>query len=915
MMPIPLLLTKLYIPPVRQKLVPRPHLLDRLNAGLGGRLILLSAPAGSGKTTLLSEWIGLLRVQRPTLNVAWLSLDERDNDPHRFGAYLVATLGTWESDGGEIARPEFGSSASLSEEALTALINRIVVEGSHDYLLVLDDYHVIQARPIHDALVFLLDHMPPRMHLVIATRMDPPLPLPELRARGQLVELRADRLRFTTDEAAAFFNTVMELDLSPDDVAALDARTEGWVTGLQLAALSMHNCKDVSGFIEAFAGTHRYVVDYLADQVLLRQSPSIQSFLLETSILDRLTGPLCDAVTGQAHGQVMLEQLEAANLFIVPLDDERRWYRYHCLLAELLRNRLTREQPGRAGVLHLRAAEWYEHSGMIEEAVRHAFAAGDYDLATRLIEQALCVLYTRNEIRTIIGWLEALPQELIRSQPRLCASYAAALVASGYLGSAGPLLQVTDSHLEESLSLPERAVPLSTSCPYQARCAGECYATAQGLSAYTDVLRAQIACYQNPSIAVTFGRRALDRIPAGSMRLRGFALVARGTAHLLAGSADAADRDLSEAMDIHQAGGHTAALINAAHYLALLRNVQGRLGEARAIYEQALRIVEERQEPVFTGIEHVGMGDLLREWNDLEAASHYIERGLRLAESGGDCAFLRDGYVARARLEQSLGKWDCALVSVRKAEQVVRRHRPAWDTALVEAWQARLWLARGDLPAAERWARASGLTAGGELSFLNEFGHMTLARVWLAQGRRDQAARLLERLRAAAESAGRMGRVLEILVLQALTLQADNDAVGALAALERALLLGEPEGYVRTFVDEGAPLADLLLCGTEHNVWTGPNLVPYVNRLLFHLGLQPPPQPEIQGPEIIEPLSERELQVLRLVAEGASNQAVAQTLCVAVSTVKAHLRNINGKLAVNSRTQAVARARDLRLLP
>jgi len=904
-----LLLTKLFVPQVRPNRVARPGLVARLNQALGGKMALVSAPAGFGKTTLVSEW--LQQVDRPC---TWLSLDEGDNDPNRFLAYLIAALqrinSSWGQTVQELLRPP---QAPTLTAMMVALINAIAA-GDSPFVLVLDDYHLISAPSVHDALTFLLDNLPPSsqgMHLLILCRADPPWPLARLRALGEVTEIRADDLRFTPEEAIAFFNEVMGLDLTRQQIAVLESRTEGWVAGLQLAGLFLQGLPrgDVAGFIEAFAGSHRYVMDYLVEEVFGRQSPEVQEFLLLTAILDRLSGPLCDAVVGQDGilpytSQEMLERLDRANLFTVPLDHERRWYRYHHLFADLLRDRLRQAHTECLPELYRRAAAWCESNGMIEDAVRYALQAKHHGLATRLIEQALCKLYTQNEYLTITGWMRALPQELVLSQPRLCLGYAVSLAASGDLEAAASLIEIAKSQLQESPPF-ERELSSTVSCPYQAepKCAGECYATTQGASAYVDILRARIACYQSPSMAIKIGQRAIEQLPPQYIRLRGIALLILGQAYLLDGNTDAADSALSKALETNRTSSHTAAFLNSSHHLACLRVLQGRLREAKVIYEDAVRFVAEQEQPVFAGIERVGMGDLLREWNDLESASHCISEGLRLTEAGGDFEFLRDGYIARARLDQANGNLDSALAFIQKAAQTVRRSRPAWDTAWIEAWRTRLWLAQGNLPAAARWMQTCNLSVEDSLDFLCEFGHLTLARVLLAQGKPDVADAFLERLLQAAELAGRTGRVIEILTLRALARQAYGGAPGAMGALERSLALAEPEGYVRTFVDEGAPMAALLRHALSQGIARN-----YVSRLLAAFG-----EPAAASP-LIEPLTAREREVLCLIAAGLKNQDIADCLVISVATVKSHVTNIYGKLGVSRRIQAVAQAQELGLL-
>jgi LuxR family maltose regulon positive regulatory protein len=910
MLESPLLLTKLFVPEVRPGCVPRPHLLARLNQGLCGKLTLVSAPAGFGKTTLVSEWL-----QQANQPFAWLSLDDGDNDPNRFLAYLVAALQQINGDWGQTVQVVLRTPQPPPPTTLVAtLINELAADRSK-VILALDDYHLVTAWPIHEALTFLLDNMPPQMRLVIITRADPPLPLARMRARGELTEVRVDDLRFTLEEAAVFLNEIMGLSLTSRQIAALEARTEGWVAGLQLAALSLQSLQrggEVADFIEAFAGSHHYVMDYLVEEVFSRQPSHVQAFLLQTCILDRLCGPLCDAVVDSdisPLSQEMLERLEQTNLFTVPLDHERRWYRYHHLFADLLRDRLRQTQPQKVPELHRRAAAWCEHNGLMEDAVHHALQAQDFELATRLIERVAFSLWRLSKQRTLLSWMQTLPGELVRSQPAPSLHYAAALTVTGQLDVAESILQSVESQLQ-----------------------GEWRSAAQELLPHVYRLRAYVARFTGSvADAIAFSQRALALVPETEWPRHSIALLHLGHAHFLDGNAEAASQALEEVSAASRAMQHAAAYLSSIHYLAQLRVLQGRLGEALAIYQEAMQFVDEQDDAVFAGIERIGMGDLLREQNDLTAASRYLQEGLRLAELGGDFVFLRDGYIAHARLEQTLGNLDEALAFIGKAAKVVRQHRSTWETALVEAWRARLWLAQGNLVAAGRWAQTCGLAANPRpepatssvetassrrvaglderltvddaLDFLHEFGHLTLARVLLAQGNPGQAERLLDRLLHCAESAGRMGRVIETLVLQSLALQAQNRLPQALVCLERALSLAEPEGYVRTFVDEGAPMAALLQRALARGV-----MPDYVGRLLAAF------DQAVGAQLLIEPLTGRELEVLSLLAAGLRNQEIADQLVISLATVKRHISNIYGKLGVSHRTQAIARARALGLL-
>lgn len=899
---MPILATKLYVPPAQPRAVLRPRLIERLDEGSHRRLTLISAHAGSGKTTLVGEW--LATGERPA---AWLSLDEGDNDPTRFVTYLIAAVQTVEPKVGEgllgaVQSPQ----PPPTESILTALLNEIS-PAPEDFVLVLDDYHVIDSRPVDDVLAFMIEHLPPRMHLIIATREDPRLPLPRLRARGQLTELRAADLRFTSSEAAAFLNEVMDLDLSAEQLSAVEARTEGWIAGLQLAALSMRRREDVSGFIESFAGDNRYILDYLVEEVLQRQPERVRSFLLGTSILDRLSGPLCDAVTGQEESNALLEALERGNLFVVPLDDRRHWFRYHHLFADVLSAHLRQERPNEVATLHRRASEWYEHNGLPSEAIRHALAAGDYERAAALIElSARAMLMGRRE-ETFLGWLRELPDELVSRRPVLGVYYALAVVsydleaAEVRLRDAERLLD-GKAHAGETVVVDEeefRALP--------------------GIAA---IIRAYHAgAIGDVSGSVSHARRALDLLPEDEPLWRGAAATLLGLACWNGGDLEEAYRFIADGMESLRMAGDTTQSSSGAFILADIRRTQGRLRDAARIYDQALQIAEDHGEPMPPGAAdlHVGMSELRRERDDLDSAWRYLQRSGELGERGGIWENRYRWHVATARIKEARGDLDGALESLDEAEHLYLRS-PDPYVRPIAAFKTRIWVRQGRLAEALGWARERNLSSGDDLDYLREFEHVTLARALIARyesGRSEssihEAMGLLERLLQAAQEGGRAGSVIEILTLQALARQALDDIPAALAPLERALELAEPEGYVRIFVDEGAPMTRLLSEAAERGISPG-----YADRLLAASDAEERKsggeyhQPHARS--LAEPLSGRELEVLRLVARGLSNREISEQLFLAVITVKGHNRNIFRKLGAGRRTEAVARARELGLL-
>lgn len=906
----PLLATKLHIPPVRPNLVTRPRLIERLNEGARGKLTLISAQAGFGKTTLLSEWSFQCR-----LPVMWVSLDEGDNDLTRFLAYFVATLENLQSGISEdVLEPLRSPRPPPIESVLTMLINE-VAEIPNDFALVLDDYHLIEAQPVHEALAFLLDHLPPQMHLVMASRIDPPLPLARLLARAHLTKLSVADLRFTPEEAVGFLNETMGLDLSTEDIAVLEERTEGWIAGLQLAALSMQGGEDIPGFIAAFTGNHRYILDYLAEEVLRKQPENVQGFLLRTAVLERLSGPLCDTVTGRNDGQAMLEKLERANLFLVSLDDERCWFRYHHLFSEFLIKTLLQTRPELVPELHRRACDWFEREGWAAEAVSHALAAGDSERAANLVESIARATLRRGELSKLRGWLEGLPEDLVCTRPRLCLFYAWYFLATGQLDDVEPYLSKAELELDAGsdgrISAPKEG-------------SGELNEKYREILAEATTIRAAVAGLRGEaSRAIDLARRATDLLTEGNQFLRCIITASQGFAHRVSGDVVAASQAFAECAALSRSVGATYVALLAFKNLAELRMVQGRLRVAADVCQQALDLAAERGRRLpAASAAHVGMGELLREWNQLDAATRHLEEGIELGEKGGNVDVVIDGYVVLARTRYALGDEAGATDMLQGAKRLAQQHSMDASVALVEAWQARLCVWQGNRWAAAHWLEEYGLSIEDELGYPREFEHITLARVLIALDRYDEAIELSERLSRAAEAGGRMGRMVENLALEALAHRAGNDMPEALAALRQALTLAEPEGYVRTFADEGAPMASLLkqllkTKGTQP-LSAGHAVSPeYTSKLLAALGQGATSSTEASAlgttGSLVELLSEREREVLRLLASGISNREIAAELFVSLDTVKTHLKHIYGKLGVRGRAHAAARARELNL--
>jgi len=916
--PTPLLETKLFVPRPRRGLVARPRLSERLDRGGASKLMLVSAPAGFGKTTLLAEWLAA-GPAAPTSQryAAWLSLEKSDNDPASFWTYVIAALQT--------VAPGVGASAlTLLQEpqpvpittVLTPLLNDLGAIAS-DLVLVLDDYHVIDAREVQDGMEFLLDHLPPQLHLVIASRADPALPLSRLRGRGDLVEVRAADLRFTPDEAAAYLREVMGLVLTARDVAALEERTEGWIAALQLAALSMQGRDDIAGFIAGFAGDDRYIVDYLAEEVLARQPEQVRSFLLQTSILDRLSGPLCDAVTGQDGGRAMLEALDRGNLFLVPLDDRRQQYRYHHLFADVLRARVLDEQPGRVAELHTRASQWYERNGDRSEAIRHALAGEDFERAADLVELAIPALRRGRQYVTLRLWLEAIPEELIKVRPVLSVGYAGALMVRGEAEGVEARLLDAERWLDASTG---QGTPAAHRSPAEMVVVDE--KEFRGLPSAIAMYRAgQALVLGDVAGTMTQARRALDLVGQDDHLGRGSPAALLGLAYWTSGDLDAALRWYADAMASLEKAGHLSDVIGCSIAVADIRLVQGRLREAMSTYERGLHHATAQGAPPLRGAAdmHVGMSLLLRERNDLEAAVQHLQTGKELGEYAGLPQNPYRWRVAMARIREAEGDLDGALELLNEAERVYDGDFSP-NVRPVPALRARVWVALGRMGEALGWVREQGLSVEDDLSYLREFEHITLARVLLARHTTEpaqrslhEATRLLERLLQAAEDGGRTGSVIEILVLQALARQMQGDIPVALASLRRALMLSEPEEYVRVFVDEGPPMAILLRAAVR--VARGEHrgiAASYVRRILAAVDNNGDLTPVRQG--LIEPLSERELDVLRLLGSDLDGPDIARELVVSLSTVRTHTRSIYAKLGVNNRRAAVRRAEELDLL-
>jgi len=888
--------TKLYVLPLRDGQVPRPRLTAHLRPAGGSRLALVSAPAGFGKTTLLAEWLHAPGDERP---VAWLSLDPADAEPATFWTSVATALHTAVPGVGSSALELLASSPVPTDLVITTLVNELAAAPA-GVRLVLDDYHLADGRDVGEGMASLLEHLPPHVLVVISTRADPGLPLSRWRARGELVEIRAADLRFTADEAAAYLTETAGLDLAATDVAALEERTEGWIAALQLAALSLRGREDPSGFIARFAGDDRYVVDYLVEEVLQHQPDPIRGFLLHTAVLDRLTGPLCDAVTGRTDGSDVLAALERANLFVVPLDHRREWYRYHHLFADVLRARLQSEQPEEVPVLHLRASRWSEAHDLVEDAVLHALAAGDVDRAAHLVELAVPTIRRTRQDAVLLRWLAALPDDAIRRSPVLSVFDGYRHLVAGDLAAVEPRL----ASAERALA----AVPEGSAPPWADS------SELRTLPATIALYRAALAQARGDVAGTAaHAQQALELAGPDDHLARGGAAGFLGLAAWAEGDLPTALQTFGQTVASLHAAGNLADELSSTVVLADMWLAAGRPLRARQLVQRALQLAEAQGEPVprATADLHVAVGELDREVGDLDGARRHLEAAAALAQRAAMLENRHRWFVASARLAQAESDFEGAIAHLDRAEDA---YRPGFfpDVRPIAAMRARVWIAQGDLAAAEDWAYERDVSAADTVTHLREFDHLTLVRLRIAQHRArrglapqhagaiGQTVELLDRLHAAAETGGRAGSVVEIRLLQALALDAQGRRPRARAALGDSLVgAPEPAGYARLFLDEGTPLLALLRDAERHGV-----AVDLARRLLGSGAARGAPAS----------LSERELQVLRLLDSDLSGPEIARELYVSLNTLRTHTKRIYTKLEATSRRAAVIRAREHGLL-
>lgn len=925
-MSTPVLATKLFAPVRRPQLVARPRLTGQLDTTLdaGHRLTLVSAPAGFGKTTVLSDWLAHLAQNQQHARVGWLSLDDADNDLTRLMTHLVASLTSVGLGVGPVVLESLHTASAST--ALTVLVNAVTRAGEHapgeEWVLVLDDYHAIGAPDVHEAIAFLLEHLPDHLHLVMATRSDPPLPLARLRSRGQLTEVRAADLRFRPEEAREFLNETMGLDLTSADVNALEERTEGWIAGLQLAALSLRRIPErgeVSGFIEAFTGSNRFVIDYLAEEVLARQPAQVRDFLLVTAVLDRLTGPLCDALTGGTDGTRMLEDLERGNLFLVPLDTERSWYRYHHLFVDVLRARLRVEDPGQVPRLHQRASEWFGAHGLVEDAVRHALAAEDFDRAAHLMEEALPELRSTRQDGLLLAWVRSLPESVVRRSPVLSILSGWSLMMAGDLDGAERRLDDAEAALAAGAHDQTLAAAWADTDDLQTA------------PAMVSVYRASLAQARGDVAGtVRHARQALDLARPGDHFVRGAGAGFLGLAGWAAGNVQEALSTFAGAVHSLHAAGNLVDELDSTVVLADMWVASGRPSRARRLCEQALQTATEGGHPYLRAAAdlHVALAELDRELDEPNSAEAHLETARVLGERTSITENRHRWFVAMAQVRAVGGDYETAKGLLNQAEALYR-HGFYPDIRPIAAMKARVQIAAGDLAAACAWAEERGVSVGDDAEFLREYEHLTLARLLLAQHRAEHQSDpagsaslaavlgLLDRLQTAAADAGRDGSMLEIRVLQALAHHAHGDLPSALAALSLALgEAPEPDSYVRLYLDEAAPMMALLnqaasatdpIAGAEREESVRGRARRLLERAQTVEGAGPSPPP-------VEPLSHRELDVLRLLDSELTGPEIARELYVTLNTLRTHTKRIFTKLDAKTRAAAVHRARERGLL-
>ena len=854
--------TKIGIPRLRADIVERASLINRIKAGLNYPLTLVSAPAGYGKTTLLAALIH--QSDSIGLKAAWLSLDGSDNDRVNFWTHFISALQTQNEHLGESSLQMLGVPQLVSiQPLLIDLINEISAGETlvQPYILILDDYHLIEEPAIHQDLTFLIEHLPWQLRLVISTRVDPPSPA-RMRARGQLSEFRAQDMRFTEEEIHTFFNGIMKLGLSSEEIRALDTRTEGWIAGLQMAAISMTKQKNLASFITTFTGTHRHIFDFLTEEVLNHQTAETRSFLLETSILGRLCGPLCDAVTGRHDAQATLDLLDNANLFIVPLDDEREWYRYHHLFSSMLNSRLKQLYPERVTDLQTKAASWYMQNGFIDEAISHAIASGDFELAVRFMEFASPMAIFNSEIGAMLNRFRMLPEDILCKHPCSCVFYASALARSGKMEAAENWLKKSEG---KQILAPTKVLAMIVQALI--------YISQQRDQTVIEFLY-QIINWNDPQTGTL-----LPGVPTQIIQcLKLYAIILLSQAQATQGHLRQAGETCQEVLN----------QVKDSFTDTPVRSIVGFLHERLAIVEYEL--------------------------NDLQGATQHITEAARLSEGANNKELQACCSIIQALIHQARGETQEALNFAGEMERTSFEGDISGRSISILPLRVRMWFAQGNIRGVTQSLSLQESTCGvfepcASLTFPQNTLDMSSAYLNVAEGKYTEADASLEKLQTDAEKAGRNGNLIEILLLRALATRSRGKIAEAVDLLRRALVLAEPEGYVRIFIDLGPPMAGLLKEAASKVAFSD-----YIQKLLEEYEKKGHHTQALAYQPLIEPLSSREIEILKLIATDLSNEEIAHKLFLTVGTIKAHAHNIYTKLGVTSRLQAINRARDLNLL-
>jgi len=891
----PLLSTKLLVPINRAELVSRRRLLEALDQSLTHKVTIISAPAGFGKTTLVGEWI-----KQRNIPTAWLSLDDNDNDPIRFLSYFIKAIQTININIGETILEILQSpQAQINEPLLITLVNEIALIIPGETIIVIDDYHLVETPQINEIIYFHIKHLPPSMHILIASRSDPSLPVALLRGRGELNELRQDDLRFTTGEAADFLNRIKGLQLTDNQVGALVTRTEGWISGLEMAASSIQGNESISAFIQSFTSSNRYIFDYLIEEILNRQPENIQEFLLGTSILGRLTGDLCNAVTNQTDSQTILDYLERTNLFILPLDKDRQWYRYHHLFADLLQKQLMQKRPEFIRELQKRASLWFDKEGFPEEAITHALATKDFEFAAHVLEQNILVMMGRGERLSLIEkFFGKLPEEFIRSRPALSIQRIWGMVFSGRLDEAEERFREID---------------------------GQPGVKNKEISGHIALVRALIANIRGDmESAISLAHQADELLPTKDVVVRGMIPYILGNGYLETGKLNEAEQAYEQIRQFGIASNNLWTRTVAYHGLAQIKKLRGQLVEAKTLCEELLQIAAIRKAERYgflCGI-YFELGDVLREWNNLDSARKMVTEGLELSESWGIPTDLVSGYVTLARIYIAQADLDGAADAIKKAKKASEMGNifRVIQTKL-DICQVQIWLQQGNLSDASRWAdeieaKLKDFDQENEFDFVSEMEFIVLARVWLAtstMGRDkfylDKSKHLLTRLASFAQKSQRFYRLIEILAIQSIVFDHLGDENKVFEVLEKSISLAQPERCMRLFLDEGRPMQSILYRALKKGIG-----LPYTKTLLGAIEVQMRELPGSTSSALPEPLSNREMEVLMLLPTKMTAVEMADNLIVAKSTVDTHIKHIYSKLGVNRRMEAIQRAKELGLL-